>query len=163
MPEGTSTPLSRGEPRAVQPRWAFRIVFAYEGFNVRVLSAKRVEIITPPSDPLRGQKGAHGREEPREQTGFWFELHDANGRPLYRRVLDNPIKFSVSLLSDDPEHPFTNQMIRDPRGDFMLIVPALDQAATLVLFASREREGYPEPAKEIARFDLKSIQSGGRQ
>ncbi len=155
MPEQTSPPPSRGAASAVQPRRALRLIFAYEGFNVRLLSSQRLEMTTPPSDPFPGEEG------PREQTGFWFELDDANGRPLYRRVLDNPIKFSVSLLSDDPEHRFTNQMIQDPRGDFMLIVPDLDQAATLALFSSPEREGYPEPAKEIARFDLKAMQPGG--
>jgi len=163
MPDEFNASATRSDSAVGRPPVAYRILFTYEGLNVKMGAAQRLEMMSPPSDPIPGQVGVNGLVEPLEQTGFWYELRDANERPLYRRVIDNPIKLSVSDLSGDPEHPFTNRMITNPRGDFLLIIPAIDTAANLVLFSSAERDGYPDPAQEIARFDYKLIQAGGNR
>lgn len=131
---------------------ALRLMFSYEGRDVRLVSRQSVEMVTPPSDPIRVQEG---------QAGFWYELRDAEGRTLYRRVIQNPIKFAVEVRSDDPKRPLMWQKVSEPRGSFVLLMPDLKQAYTLVLFGSPpEPEAAAEPAKEIARFNLTQVPEG---
>jgi hypothetical protein len=123
-----------------------RLTFSYEGSDLRLISRQRVEMMSPPSDPVQAQK---------EQTGFWYEVRDAEGRTLYRRVIQNPIKFAAEVRSDDPERPLAWQEVSEPRGNFILLMPDLDRAHMLVLFSSPMEPGAAlGPAKEIAHFDL---------
>lgn len=123
-----------------------RLTLTYEGSDLRLTSRENVQMVSPPSDPIRPQKG---------ETGFWYEVRDGEDRTLYRRVIQNPIKFAVEVRSDDPERPLAWQEVSEPRGEFILLVPDLDRAHMLVLFSSPLEPGVaPRPAKEIARFDL---------
>src|SRR5437016_3866771 len=61
-----------------------RLTFEYDGPAVRLVKRQRLEMLAPPSDPLTGYEG---------QSGFWFELQDAAGRVLYRRVLHHPLRY----------------------------------------------------------------------
>ena len=123
-----------------------RLTFSYEGSDVQLVSRQSVEIVPLPSDPIHAQ-------EPR--TGFWYELRDVKGLTLYRRTTQNPIKFATEVRSDDPEHPLMWQKVSEPKGSFMLLMPDLKEAQTLVLFSSPlDPEEATGPAKEITRFDL---------
>ena len=125
---------------------SLRLTFSYEGSDVRLVSRQSVEMVPPPSDHLRTLEG---------QTGFWYELRDAEGRTLYRRITETPVKFAAEVRSDDPRRPLTWEKVSRPQGHFVLLMPDLDQARTLVLFSSPlEPEAAAKPAKEIARFDL---------
>jgi hypothetical protein len=123
-----------------------RLTFSYEGNNVRLISRQSVNMIPPPSDPLNGYEG---------QAGFWYLLTDTKGRTLYRRVIENPIKFDVEVFSDDPKVSITRRKLDSPRGIFVLLVPEIREAHWLVLVSSPlEPEIAAEPAKELVRFDL---------
>jgi hypothetical protein len=123
-----------------------RLVFFYEGDNVRLVSRQRVVMKVPPSDPptLKG-----------DQAGFWVEVRDSEERVLYRRVMPNPIASGVEVRSDDPERPLSWRELKEPRGSFTLLVPDIGATSSLVLLGSPGGRGAPTgPAKEIARFDL---------
>jgi hypothetical protein len=143
------------------PPFAYRVIFEYEGNEIRKVSQQRVAMTAPPSHSLSA-----GNE-----VGFWYELHDASDRPLYRRVMQSPILTSVEVFSPDgsiTRHPVTN-----PRGAFQVIVPDLPHAVNLVLVATPEPTPEPlgssaeerarapiprvgtSPAREIARFSLR--------
>ena len=131
-----------------------RLTFSYEGSIVRMVSRQSVEMVPPPSDSLHVKEG---------QTGFWYELRDTKGNTLYRRVTQNPIKFAVEVRSDDWERPLNWESTKDPRGSFILLMPDLREAHTLVLFGSPpEPDKETEPAKEIYRFDLSQF-TGGKE
>jgi hypothetical protein len=126
---------------------ALRLTFSYVGSDVYLMSRQSVKMMLPPSDPL---------SYPREQSGFWFEVKDVNGRTLYRRIMQNPIKYAVEIRTDDPERPLMWHEVSEPKGVFVLLVPELDNAHTIVLYSSPlEPEGIGKPATEINRFGLK--------
>lgn len=135
-----------------QPNRSLRLTFSYEGSDVRLVSMKSIEMLSPPSDPIQTQEG---------QAGFWYELRDAEGLTLYRRVIQNPIKFASEVRSDNPKRPLEWRKVIEPRGDFVLIVPDLPQAKTVKLFSSPlEPEGTLMPASELTHFSLKQVPEG---
>lgn len=136
---------------ADRPQDAIRLTLEYEGIDVRVVSGRRVRMTAPPSDPVDEYEG---------QTGFWFELRDQDDRVSYRRVVSNPIRSDVEVLSGDPVRPFTHVSRPDPSGTFTLVVPD-SGAGTLVLWASPAGEPEME-ARELVRFDLAEFQEPGR-
>jgi hypothetical protein len=128
------------------PQRAVRLTFEYEGEEVRLVSRDRVAMLVPPSDET-------GREE--EQGGFWFEVLDAQDRPIYRRAARNPLRSHIEVFGEGPDSSFTHVEMPQPRGVFTLLVPDLEGARTLALIG-----GLPGPAqeasapREITRFDL---------
>ena len=136
---------------ADRPQDAIRLTLEYEGTDVRVISGQRVRMTAPPSDPVDEYEG---------QAGFWFELRDQDDRVLYRRVVSNPIRSDVEVLSGDPVRPFTHVSLPDPSGTFTLVVPD-SGAGTLVLFGSPAGEPAKE-ARELVRFDLAEFEEPGR-
>jgi len=72
---------------------AVRLIFEYDGENVRLVSRQHVDMAPPPSDALDGFAG---------QKGFWAELRGADGGLLYRQVMHDPIRRDVEVFSDDP-------------------------------------------------------------
>lgn len=143
------------------PQYAYRVIFEYEGSDIRKVAQQRVAMTAPPSHNL-----AAGNE-----VGFWYELRDGSNRPVYRRVMQSPIQNSVEVFS--PEGHIERHPVAEPRGVFQVIVPDLPHATDLVLIATPEPPGEPigshseerarapiprvgiSPATEIARFNLR--------
>ena len=128
-------------------RRTIRLVFEYEGRDVRLISSERVAMTPPPSHEIEAREGL---------TGFWYEVRDPNERPLYRRMTENPIRTSVEVLTEDRERPLAREPVTEPRGHFVLHVPELEKAATLLLIGSPpEDEPGVRAAEELGRFDLR--------
>ena len=131
---------------------SLRLTFSYQGNEVQLISQQAVKMVSPSSDSLTVQEG---------QTGFWYELWDAQGDTLYRRVIQNPIKFVVEVRTEDPETPLNWEEVAEPKGTFVLLAPDLRQVRTLALFSSPlEPKKMNEPAKELTRFDLTKVSKG---
>jgi hypothetical protein len=128
------------------PERAIRIAIGYEGTRLRIASRKVVAMRTPPSDPL---------VVPERQTGFWFQVEDIAGRALYRKVMDNPIRFDTETPSDDPEKPLHRERLAEATGTFLLLVPLSPQAHTVRIFSSPPGpEQSFQPAQEVLTFPL---------
>ncbi len=126
---------------------SLRLTFEYEGRKVQLISQERVKVMSPPSEILHEYKG---------QSGFWYDVIDAQEHLLYRRAAQNPIQFDVEIFTDDPEAPIVRRKIDNPHGQFSLLVPDMPEATALVFFSSPpEPEFAYEPAQESARFDLR--------
>jgi len=125
---------------------SMRLVFSYEGRDVNLVSRQSVEMKSPVSDELQTREG---------QPGFWYELRDGQGRTLYRRITQNPIRYSAEVRSDDRTRPLEWQRKSEAKGTFVLHVPELEQARFLLVFSSPlEPAESGKPATEFARFDL---------
>jgi hypothetical protein len=131
---------------------SLRLTFTYEAASVQLTGAQRVAMTPPPSDPVQASGQA---------SGFWVELRDAAGRPLYRRIHQNPIRFEMEHLTGEPDRPLAWGKVDEPRGAFVLVVPDLPAAQTVLLFSSPPgSEGSGRPASELVRFDLKQALPG---
>jgi len=133
----------------IEGKWrrSLRLIFIYEGDKIRLESQQSVTMIPPAPTTKRSQE---------KQSGFWYELHDKDGQPVYYRVVQNPIRLDVEVF-DVPGKEIIRQPVEYPRGTFELLVPDTNEARELVLFSSPlEPKATGEPAREIARFILKA-------
>jgi hypothetical protein len=138
---------AKNPPGEGKPAKAIRMIFAFDGENVHLVSQQSVEMVLPPSDPVQGVKG---------QKGFWYELRDAQDRPLYRRVMHNPMREDVEVFSDDPRQSVTRQIVPNRKGIFAVVVPDTEEGHTVTLSGSPRRVQLAhQPATEIARFALR--------
>jgi len=138
--------------QAKPPERAIRVGIGYEATRLRVASRKLVAMRTPPSDPLA---------VPERPSGFWFQVEDIAGRPVYRKVMENPIRFDTETPSDDPEKPLRRERLARPSGMFLLLVPLLPQAHTVRVFSSPlGPERSAQPTEEVLAFPLFATDSG---
>ena len=115
---------------AVRPRHrALRAFFEYKGREVRLVSVQALEMQAPPPQAIFPRS---------DERGSWFELRDQEGRTLYRRVLDNPIREDIEVITDDPDHPLS-RTLTEPEGIFYVIAPDIPQARELVIVAEPAR------------------------
>jgi hypothetical protein len=135
-------------PAGGQPAKAIRLVFSFDGDHVTLMSQQPVEMVLPPSDPVEGTQG---------HKGFWYELRDAQDRPLYRKVMQHPMREDVEVFSDDPDqHSIVRQTVPNRKGVFVALVPDTENGHAVTLSSSPRRLPFAlQPATEIARFALK--------
>jgi hypothetical protein len=129
-----------------KPMKAIRMLLSFDGEHVHVVSQQAVDMVLPPSDPVEGIEGL---------KGFWYELRDGQNRPLYRRVMPNPMRDDVEVFSDDPTQSVARQATPNRKGVFTVVVPDTEDGNTVTLSSSPRRiQMAHEPATEIARFAL---------
>lgn len=130
-----------------KPMKAIRMLFSFDGQHVQLVSQQSVEMVLPPSDPVQGMEG---------HKGFWYELRDAQERPLYRLVMHNPMSEDVEVFSDDPKQSVARQPVPNRKGVFVVVVPDTEEGRTVTLSSSPRRvQMAHQPATEIARFALR--------
>lgn len=142
MPESSVPP-----PRA-KPAKAVRLVFSFDGDHVTLTSQQPVEMVLPPSDPVEGIEG---------HKGFWYELRDAQDRPLYRKAIHNPMREDVEVVSDDlRQHSVVRHPVPNRKGIFVALIPDTENGWAVTLSSSpRAPQLDHQPAAVIARFPLK--------
>ena len=134
-------------PPAEQRHRAVRLIFSFDGEHIQLVSQQSVDMTVPPSDPLHESAG---------RKGFWYELHDAQDRPLYRRVMHNPMGDDVEAFSDDPKQTISRHPRPNRKGVFVVVVPDTTEGHTVTLSSSPRRvQRAHQPATEIARFALR--------
>jgi hypothetical protein len=147
------------DERDPAPASAWRLTFRVEGDRIQLVAQEQLAMAVLPSEEL-------GQDGPR--SGFWHELQDSAGRPLYRRVTSNPLSTGVEIPTGDPEQPLAYEQVPRPAGIFSVVVPDLPEGQSVALFVSQPggipilpRRGpdtvaHPRgfEATEVARFDL---------
>ena len=125
---------------------SIRFTFSYRGADIKLESRQSIRMISPPSDifPVSGKR-----------SGFWYELRDKENRVLYRRIIQNPVKYTVEVRSDEKETPLVWEKVKDPAGQFVLLVPELPEIESIVLVSSPfEPDRANEEAVEITKFPV---------
>jgi hypothetical protein len=102
---------------------AVRLIFEQKKGKVKLVSTQRVSMIVPPPQALTSARG---------NRGSWFELRDQQDRPVYRRVIENPLH-DIEVVADDPGRPLQRVKVDQPRSAFFLIVPDITGARRLAL------------------------------
>ncbi|MBZ4319244.1 hypothetical protein [Streptomyces huiliensis] len=138
---------------------AVRLIFEYEGPDIRLVSRQRVDAAPPPTDDLSETTGPAGSDATDERPGvkgFWVELRDARQQPLYRRVMHPPVRYDAEVFSDDPDRSLARVPVDEPKGAFAVLVPELADADHVALVSSPLAPGPTvAPAAEVARFALR--------
>ncbi len=116
------------------PEKALRLVLTYRrdapaGEEVTLREVLHIEKQLMPPDELP-------RELDRPVSGFWYELHDADGKVLYRRIIGNPIRTWIDLPGqEDPTRLVHSESLPDEKT-FSLLVPAFPKGTHVILFSS---------------------------
>lgn len=140
---------NQGEATGREPRnQALRLLFEYKGNEITLISQERVSMLPPPPHPLTPRQ---------DERGFWLVLSDGDGRPLYRRVMDNPIREDLEVITDDDDQPLARLRVKTRSGRFFVVVPYIGAARSIALFGESTRtRAKAQATSELRRFDLHS-------
>jgi len=139
---------------------AVRLIFEYDGDDVKLVLRQPVDVTVEPSDPV--MRGA-------ELSGFWVELRAQSEEVLYRRVLSDPGRVYPEVFSPDPEVGIGRATEPQTAGAFTVLVPRQAAGSHVVLMNSTPAEGAAVPrmapsqeaaAQEMARFSIEDDGAG---
>jgi hypothetical protein len=90
------------------------------------------------------------------QPGLAGVQRHAQDRPLYRRVIHNPMREDVEVFSEDPKQSVARRTVPNRKGVFVVVVPDTEEGHTVTLSGSPRRARLAHQlAREIARFALR--------
>jgi hypothetical protein len=146
-----------GEPRS---RPAVRLIFEYEGDEVRLVAQQPVDVAVPGFDLAQVP-----------HPGHYVETRTAADKPLSRVPVRDAFSTSAEVFPADPGGAITRVDLAQPRGAFTVVVPAGAAATHIALLHVRAPAEPREPApptaatsavagtpevEEIARFPLEA-------
>ncbi len=148
---------------APAPAGSIRLIFEYEGDQVRLISQQPVDVVAPPgaSLPRPGERDLEA-----SQAGFRLEVRNADDNVLYRQAMHDPIVQFPEVFSEQPGANITRSTTPAPRGAFTAVVPSLPAGDHVSLIRSaptpgtRGLPGATTRTGEIARF---ALHPGGQQ
>lgn len=136
---------------------ALRLVFEQRGTEMKLVSSQRLNMVVPPPQALLVK---------RDTRGSWLELRDREGRPVYRRTIDNPYQ-GVEVVADGPKDSL--RRIEDDKATraFFVIVPDIAEARNFVVHAQTRQTGREAADKLSAegithQFDLSDLDKGAQ-
>jgi len=158
--------MSMSDASQPAPTRAVRLIFEYEGDQVRLVSQQPVEMVITGFDIART-----------EHPGYYIDTRDAEDHTLARVPARNAFSGSTEVFPEKPGEPITRVDVAKPRGAFTVVVPAPADADHVSLVqvmpakpdvlapagrATSLVEGGAQVV-ELARFPLKSNTEGGGQ
>jgi len=125
---------------------AERVTIQYEAGSFSLSDRRALRKVLPPSDEFAGRAGPF--------SGFWYELQDADGSVLYRRLVDNPLilHFEGPDIDTGGTVPDRKEAIAGSKT-LSFLIPAPPASSSLVLFSS-PLGAQAEAAQEIGRVPL---------
>ena len=123
-------PSPNPDPEPV-PANAVRLIFEYEGNEVRLVSQHPVNIAITGFDIAQ-----------EEQPGHFVDTRDAAGRTLARVPIREAFTTSVEVFPEHHGEPITRVDVAQPRGAFTVVVPASKEADHISVV--RVAPGKPE-------------------
>jgi hypothetical protein len=140
------------------PTLAMRLIFEYEGDQVRLVSQMPVDLLITGFDLTRTQR-----------AGYYVDTRDASGQTLARVPARNVFSTSTEVFPEQPGEAITRVELPVPRGAFTVVVPAPSGAdsVSLVRLAPRAPDtaqpsatalgaaDRPLATTEIAKFSLR--------
>lgn len=127
---------------------AVRLIFVYEGGDLRLVSRQQVDMVTPPAErPTGGEVTA----------GVWAEVRDVDGQVLDRRAVPDVLRPDVEVFAPEPGPSVARAPVQRPRVAFAVLLPELPGADHVALLAAPEPTGpaaAAAEARELVRVDL---------
>ena len=143
-----------GDQPPTQP--AVRLLFEYDGTDVRLVAEQPVEMAITGFDIARSV-----------ESGYYVEVRDAEEATLARLPARGAFAASAEVFPEQHGEPITRIDV-EPKGAFTVVVPAPERAhhVSLVAMKSAGEEGGPaglsaEPERsELGSFRLESWKKG---
>jgi hypothetical protein len=132
------------------PTHTWRLTFAYEGDDVRLVDRQRVEMVPPPPDA----------DLPDDETsGVRVVLRDTDDRVVYQRAVHDPIRREYEVFPQDANETPTWVPNDNPTGTFEVLVPDVDGADDVALRAAAPAPDAPQEkgtrrARDLVRVRL---------
>jgi len=104
------------------PTLAMRLIFEYEGDQVRLVSQMPVDLLITGFDLARTQR-----------AGFFVDTRDAAGQTLARVPARNVFSTSTEVFPEQPGELISRVDVPTPRGAFTVVVPAPSGADSVSL------------------------------
>ena len=104
------------DARQPAPRRAVRLIFEYEGDEVRLVTQQPVEAAVTGFDIAQV-----------ERPGYYVDARDADGQTLARVPARNAFAVSTEVFPEQPGEPITRIDVPEPRGAFTVVVPVSDR------------------------------------
>lgn len=99
-----------------------RLIFEYDGDDVRLISQQPVDVAVPGFDLARVPRPGH-----------YVETRSAQNEPLSRVPVREAFSSSAEVFPERPGEPITRIDLPRPRGAFTVIVPAGEAVAQVAL------------------------------
>jgi len=127
-----------------EPTKATRLVFEYDGDNLRLVAQQNVEMVMPAPASRAVVAGA---------PGYYLDARDARGQTLARVAAQGAFARSTEVFPEDHNEPITRVDLPQRRGAFTVTVPRADEAdhVTLVRIAT------PEPGALVNLQDALAV------
>jgi hypothetical protein len=108
------------------PTPAVRLIFEFDGDEVRLVSQQPVDVAVPGFDLARVL-----------HPGHYVETRDADNAPLSRVSIREAFAASAEVFPEDHGEPITRVDVAEPKGAFTVIVPASAAATQVALLHVR--------------------------
>lgn len=132
---------------------AVRLIFEYEGDEVRLVSQQAVDVAVTGFDLTRER-----------QPGHYVEVRGARDETLSRVRVPTDLVASAEVFPEEPGQPIVRVDLPQARGAFTVVVPAAEgadhvsvvrvPAVALPPGEAALRAEAPAAAEELARFPL---------
>ena len=143
-------------PEEPPPRRAIRLVFEYEGDQVRLVSRSRIEKVLPQTDQSA---------DALDFRGTWSEVRDAGGALLDRRVLVDPMPRDAEVFPEQLGAEIHREPPERPSGVFTLLVPDVEGADHVAVLSNSPGQVGVRAADagptELVRVDLSAGEGAG--
>lgn len=130
------------------PRYTWRLTYAYQQDDIRLLSAKRVQMVAP---------GSVGPPPAQGQTGNWLEVRGANGGLLHHRVLPELVQHDREVFTNEPGRSMHRVPVKRVEGEFEVLVPDMPGGEYVIVHGHPPGTGRADAARVLARTSFKEL------
>lgn len=120
------------------PSGAMRLIFEYDGDDVRLIHQQPVDVLVPGFDAA-----------PDVRAGRFAEVRDVDDLPLARVAIRHDAS-SREVFPEDPADPITRVEVEHPSGAFTVVVPAPAAASQVALLDVDVAPPPPPPGERGA-------------
>lgn len=113
---------------------AVRLIFEYDGDEIRLVSQQAVDVTVPGFDLAQPP-----------HPGHYVEARTANDEPLSRVPVREAFSRSMEVFPEQPGEPITRTDVDHVRGAFTVIVPAGAEATQVALLEVRPPSDLEAP------------------
>ena len=117
-----------------EPTKAVRLIFEYDGDQVRLVSQQPVEVALTDADLVQP-----------DSPGFFVDVRDNGGRTLARATARGAFAGSVEVFPEKPGEPFQRVDVARPKGAFTVVMPMPAAADRLAVVQIAPDQTGPQP------------------